>query len=76
MNLEQNGFKQVKFSYGEIHFQGGYATKPVPMTSKTLLGGNTFVKMSCNDVWLLRATTGQSKRYASLFGRTLLLEYL
>ncbi len=78
--LNMKGFRPVKFAFSQIHISGGHGAKPIPVTSKSVpetSGSNTtFVKMASNEVWLVFATTGQTKYTAGSFGRTSLLEEL
>ena len=75
-------FKEVKFSFGEVHFRGGGAKQSMPVTSKAIndpLDSKrdvTFIKMATTEQWLVQAATGQKRYNASSFGRTNLLEIL
>jgi len=80
-SVNMTGFKEVKFSFGQIHVSGGHGGKPLPVNSKIVSdpsGNNkmTFVKMACSEQWLVFATTGQKRYSAGSFGRTSLLEEL
>ena len=74
------GFKPVQFDFGQIHVRGGHVSKSSPMTSKTVRGeggrDQTFVKLAVTEMWLIQATTGQTKYTQSSFGRTSLLTAL
>ena len=73
-------FKPLKFSFGKIHFSGGWSDKSHPLTTKQAAepgsANTTFVKFHTGEVWLIMATTGQTKSSASAFGRTSLLDEL
>lgn len=80
-SVNMQGFKPVKFSFGQIHFSGGFVGKPIPVNSRTVSDESghsnmTFVKMACSETWLLLATTGHKRHNAGSFGRTSLLEDL
>ena len=80
-SVNMTAFKPVRFSYGQIHFNGGLTGKPQPVISKTVRDSagednTTFVKMSTGEQWLTCATTGQKRLSGGSFGRTSLLEDL
>ena len=73
-------FKPLKFSFGKIHFSGGWSDKSHPLTTKQAVypgcANATFVKLVANEAWLIMATTGNTKAAGSAFGRTTLLDDL
>ena len=61
-----SGFKSVAFDFGQIHMRGGLLNKALPMQSKTVRehagsAERTFVKISCNETWLCKAVSGDSR---------------
>ena len=76
--MAMTGFKPMKLDFGKIHMSGGHLSKSLPLTSKSVAVPHgepiTFVKLAVSEMWLIAATTGQSKYSASSFGRTSLLD--
>ena len=72
-----SGYKPVSLLTGMVHMKGGALRTSTPVATKHIGLGQqkiVFVKMSTNDQWLLKATTGCSKFRESAFGRTSLLD--
>ena len=73
--LDLSNFQKVTFHYNKIHAIGGALKTPMPLVSKRVGSGTTFVRLSTNDNWLMLMTTG-TKRASDVFGEQSLLKVL
>jgi hypothetical protein len=77
--VDMTGYKEVQFTFDQVHMKGGYITQPLPVIAKRIqVSGfpKYFVKMTAKDAWLIKATCGYKKHHETSFQRTTLLEDL